>query len=381
MTAVATDFTLQRPSVDAEGNDNDHWAARERRRFPQISADAFVSATDKAALSNIQKIPLLPTLVRKFHELAWDKISYARNSAESVRCGPNQYKSLHAMLRESCDILHITEPELYVKQAESFNAYTSGTNRTFIVLHSKLIEDLTDEELLFVIGHECGHIKAGHVLYQELGQMLIPLMEIIGQATMGLGQLAGAGVVAAFFEWMRQAEMSCDRAGALICQNPQAVLSALMKMGGGSTRFNGEGNVDAFLEQARNHSQTVGLEGLSKALLFIMYNWQLTHPQVVFRAKGMDEWLQSGAYDKIVGGDYPRDMLGATQLGQTTKCPRCKKVVSDLNTFCAECGQNLHPERTNGGMNGQSAQLECANCHEPLAPGTKFCVNCGTMVS
>ena len=372
-------MAAEAPSLTAENDEPTRetgWDGKERVRFPHISADAFVSDTDKAALQNIQKIPLLPQLVRKFHELAWDKISYARNSAESVRCGPNQFKSLHALLRESCHVLHITEPELYIKEAETFNAYTSGTNKTFIVLHSKLVEDLSDEELLFVIGHECGHIKAGHVLYQELGQMLVPLLEIIGQATLGLGQLAGAGIMAAFFEWMRQAEMSCDRAGALVCQDTHVVLSALMKMGGGSTRFNSERNVDAFLEQARNHSQTVGLEGLSKALLFVMYNWQLTHPQVVFRAKGIDEWFTSGAYDRVLSGDYPRDMMASKQLGQVVKCSRCRKQVSALAAFCPECGMDLHPERTAG-----AAFVACPSCKEPLAPGTKFCVACGTMVS
>lgn len=358
------------------------WDAKTRQYLPHISANAFVSETDKAALTNIQKIPLLSQIVRKFHELAWDKIAYARNSAESVRCGPNQFPTLYNMMRESCAILHITEPELYIKQSEVFNAYTSGTNQTFIVIHSQLVEVLTDEQLLFVIGHECGHIKAGHVLYQELGRMLIPLLEVLGQATLGLGQLAGAGVVAAFFEWMRQAEMSCDRAGALVCQNPNAALSALMKMGSGSTRFDSEMNLDVFLDQARQHATTTGLEGLSKALLFVLYNWKLTHPEVVFRAKGLDEWLHSGAYEKILSGDYPRDAAGTTQLGQVVKCPRCGAKASALAKFCPQCGQDMHgaPDMSAGPVRTH-ATVKCPHCGEELAPGTKFCVGCGNAVN
>ncbi len=348
------------------------WDARDRVRLDNLSASAFVSDTDRAALENIQKIPLLPQILRKFNEMALDKISYARNSAESVRCGPNQFPTLHRMLRESCEILSITEPELYIHQSEVFNAYTSGTDRTFIVLHSALVRHFTDEELLFVIGHECGHIKAGHVLYQELGRMLMPLLEMLGQATLGLGQLAGIGLVAAFYEWMRQAEMSCDRAGLLVAQDSRVALSALMKLGGGSTRFDSEANLDAFLEQARNHSQMAGLEGLSKALLFVMYNWQLDHPQVIHRAKGLDEWEGSGAYAQILSGDFPRDMSGTYQMGQRIKCPKCKKMTSASVSFCPECGQDLHPERMATG-----SFLPCPRCGEKLAPGTKFCPKCG----
>lgn len=348
------------------------WDSRQRIRLSNLSSAAFVSDTDRAALENIQKIPLLPQILRKFHELAMDKISYVQNSAESIRCGPKQYPTLHRMLRESCEVLQITEPELYVRQSEVFNAYTSGANQTFIVLHSCLIEHLTDDELLFIIGHECGHIKAGHVLYQEIGRMLMPLLEILGQATLGLGQLAGLGLVAAFYEWMRQAEMSCDRAGLLVVQDPRSALSALMKLGGGSTRFDNEANLDTFLEQARNHSKTSGLEGLSRAILFVMYNWQLTHPQVVYRAKGLDEWEQSGAYQRILDGNYPRDMMGSSQLGQQIKCPGCRKMVTASLSFCPECGQDLHPERAAGG-----ASVDCGRCGTKLAPGTKFCPNCG----
>ncbi|MBC8136885.1 MAG: M48 family metalloprotease [Fibrella sp.] len=349
------------------------WDARDRIRLANLSSAAFVSDTDRAALENIQRIPLLPQILRKFHEMALDKISYAQNSAESVRCGPKQYPTLHRMLRESCEILQITEPELYIHQSEVFNAYTSGANQTFIVLHSSLVAHFTDEELLFVIGHECGHIKAGHVLYQEIGRMLMPLLEIIGQATLGLGQLAGLGLVAAFYEWMRQAEMSCDRAGLLVVQDPRSALSALMKLGGGSTRFDNEANLDTFLEQARAHSQTSGLEGLSRAILFVMYNWQLSHPQVVFRAKGLDEWEQSGAYQRILDGNYPRDMMASSQLGQQVKCSRCRKMVTASLSFCPECGQDLHPERAAGG-----ASVDCGRCGAKLAPGTKFCPNCGS---
>lgn len=235
-----------------------------RVTFPYISSEAFVSDTDKAALQHLQKIPLLPTLVRKYNELSGDRIWYVQNAAESVRCSPKQFPTLYGLLREACNILHIPEPELYVRYSETYNAYTAGMNRTFIVLQSALVEDFTDEEILYIIGHEVGHIKCGHVLYQSLGRMLMPLLDAVGRATLGMGHLVGAGLVAGFFEWMRQAEYSCDRAGLLACQNPQVAFSATMKLGSGSTRFNGERSVDAFLEQAREYSDSGGLDGVAK---------------------------------------------------------------------------------------------------------------------
>jgi Zn-dependent protease with chaperone function len=277
-----------------------------RRRFPGISADAFVSPTDRAALKNLEQMPLLPTLLRKFHEVAVDRIFYVENSAECVRCGPRQLPTLYRLMQEACAVLDVPEPELYLQRHAVYNAYTAGVERPFIVLYSEMVEGFTDDELLYLFGHELGHIKCGHVLYQMVGRTLLPLLEALGQATLGLGQLAGIGLVSAFAEWMRQAEFSCDRAGLLACQDTRIAFTAVMKLGGGGTRFDSELNVEAFLEQARQHAESARPEGIARALLFILYNWQLSHPQVVFRAKGLDQWIQSGAYERILGGEFSR---------------------------------------------------------------------------
>jgi Zn-dependent protease with chaperone function/RNA polymerase subunit RPABC4/transcription elongation factor Spt4 len=347
-----------------------------RIRFPLISSEAFVAQTDKAALQNLQKLPLLPMLMRKFNEFAVDRVFYAQNSAESVRCGPKQFPTLYEMMRESCAILHIPEPELYVRYDHVYNAYTAGVNRTFITLHSALVEDFTDDEILYIIGHETGHIKCGHVLYNMLGRMLLPLLEALGQVTLGLGQLAGIGVVSAFFEWMRQAEYSCDRAGMLVCQDPRVAFTATMKLGAGSTRFDHEMDVDTFLEQARQHADSAGAEGLTKALLFVMYNWQLTHPQVVYRAKGLDEWHRSGAYDTIMSGQYIRDATGGSQLGSQIRCPQCKTMLSATVQHCPQCGYNVgagQPAPTAA----TGATKNCMTCHATIPAGVNFCPHCG----
>jgi Zn-dependent protease with chaperone function len=280
---------------------------KQRIRLRHLSFESFVSPTDRAALQNLQRLPVLPNLIRKFNEHAWDKMYYALNTADSVRVSYRQFRTLHKLLREACRNLDLTEPELYLRYSPAHNAFTGGVQHPFIVLHSSLVNDFTDEEVLFILGHELGHIKCGHVLYRMIGALLFPLMETIGQATLGLGHLAGRGLLSAFMEWMRQSEFSCDRAGLLACQNPQAAFSATMKLGCGHSRYGDEMNVEAFLDQARTYSGMGGLEGVPKALLFFLYTWSLDHPQVVHRAKGLDDWMQSGAYERILSGDYIRE--------------------------------------------------------------------------
>jgi Zn-dependent protease with chaperone function len=279
----------------------------QRRRLPQISAEAFISPRDRAALASLQQMPLLPQLVRKFNEVAGDRIAYLQSSAASVRCGPRQLPTLNRLLVEACEILDVPEPELYLQREAHDYGYTAGVSRPFVVLTSASVEEFTNEELLFVIGHELGHIKCRHVLYQMMGRLLLPLLEAVGSVTLGMGQLAGAGLVSGFYEWLRQAEFSSDRAGLLVCQDARVACTAIMKLGGGGTRLAAEMSVDQFLEQARHHAEGASAEGIAKALLFFLYNWQLTHPQVVFRARELDQWVQSGEYERILGGEYARE--------------------------------------------------------------------------
>ena len=65
---------------------------------------------------------------------------------------------------EACRILDIDEiPELYIHLEDKIASYTSGEKRRVIVLSSGAVELLNEDELLFLIGRELGHIKSNHV--------------------------------------------------------------------------------------------------------------------------------------------------------------------------------------------------------------------------
>ncbi|MBC7923416.1 MAG: zinc ribbon domain-containing protein [Ferruginibacter sp.] len=113
---------------------------------------------------------------------------------------------------------------------------------------------------------------------------------------------------------------------------------------------------------------------MAKTFQFLMYDWQLAHPQVVYRAKGLDQWIRSGAYERILSGKYVADATGGAQLGQQVSCVKCKKTVSTTVQFCPECGDDLR-------QRGLAATTVCQVCTTPLPAGVKFCVNCGSAVS
>ena len=45
-----------------------------RVRLTGLHSSAFVSPTDRVARENLERLPLLPVLIRKFNELALDRV-------------------------------------------------------------------------------------------------------------------------------------------------------------------------------------------------------------------------------------------------------------------------------------------------------------------
>ena len=167
-------------------------------------------------------------------EYGLERIYYLENTADNVRVTPRMFPRLHRYLGWGCRILDVEEPELYVTMDPNPNAFTYGHKSPFIVLTSGLIDLLGDEELSFVVGHELGHIKAGHVLYTVLARNIASIIAAIGQATLGIGSLIGQGLVFALHDWYRKAELTADRAGLLCVQNLDPCITVFMKLAGGA---------------------------------------------------------------------------------------------------------------------------------------------------
>jgi Zn-dependent protease with chaperone function len=285
----------------------------DRKVLKGITADAFVSDADRWALDKLKKVPLLPLVIRKFYELGIDRWLYCLNMSMAVRCGPKQYPTLHNILQESCRILDMPEPELYITNNPFPNAFAGGVERPYITLRSSIVDTMTDDQLFHLIGHELGHIKANHVLYFSVASVIVPLLDMIGKRTLGASDVATYALVLALYEWSRQAEFSADRAGLLVSQDLDLSLNAMLALTAGPNRLRHEMSIEAFMEQARTYQDADTLDQLGKVVIFLMWGKTYTHPMPVYRAQELERWKLSGAYDVVMSGVYegsPREAAG-----------------------------------------------------------------------
>lgn len=271
-----------------------------RVRLDQISFVAYEHPADRAALNTLRSIPGFDEAVRKIASWFGERSARHLFTANSVRVGPNQYPKLDQMLSEVLETLDWQErPQLYIAQSPIVNAFAIGFDKPFIVLNSELVKLLDDDEVRFIIAHEVGHIISGHTTYRTIA--LILLMVGIN----GLPFLAGLAMLPfqiALLEWYRKSELSADRAGLLGIQDIRTAQTSFMKMAGGGD-LGDTTDLDTFLEQAREYEIDGG--AWDKVLKVVNTAFR-DHPFATVRAAELQRYVDSGAYQRIIDGDYVR---------------------------------------------------------------------------
>lgn len=212
-------------------------------------------------------------------------IGKAELLGHAVKVGPRQFPRVHKLAERCAETLGIATPTLYVVNNPHLNAATYGTNDdSFIMVHSALVDHLTDEELMSVIGHECGHIHNSHVVY-------LTAMHYLTHMAGYFIRSIGLPALLALRAWSRRAEVTCDRAAALCSRDMDVALRALTKLALGSQKLYEELNIEAFLEQ---HEEAQGSVGRYSEVF-------ATHPWLPKRVLALRTFGESSLFKNHVG--------------------------------------------------------------------------------
>ncbi len=261
-----------------------------------LRADEFRHPLDKEATNSLKQLPGLDLMVRQLLGALGEQFFYLENIASSVLVSEQQLPELHQSLLEACQILDLEAPQLYVRQNPIPNAYTFAMRgkQPFIVLHTSLISMLTPAEIQAVMAHELGHLKCEHGVYLTLANLIL----LAAGQLPNLGGLIAQGLQSQILQWLRCAELSCDRAALLATQDPRVVSSVLMKLAGGSPTLSPQLNLDAFLAQAKTYD--IISETEMGRIFKEAQSSQLTHPLPVLRAREIQRWASSKNYESVL---------------------------------------------------------------------------------
>jgi Zn-dependent protease with chaperone function len=240
---------------------------------------------------------MLDAVVRKLIEFGYERALRQAYLGSSVRLGPDQRGDVYRVYEQVLTTLDMPDVyDLYVTQQPMANAMAIGSEKPIIVLHSGLVSMADEDMLRVVLAHEAAHILSDHVLYRTALQILLRLTLPRLPLLAGLPLLA---VRAALSEWARTTELSCDRAAALVTRDPMPVCKALMQLTGGVKDL----DLDPYLVQAGDYNE--GGKGVDR-LQRLWMELGVTHALPVKRVREVMDWVRSGDFDRIVGGDYPK---------------------------------------------------------------------------
>ena len=281
----------------------------ERITLHQISSRAWEHPADRAALNTLRALPGFDEVVKKIIGYFGERGIRQLFLANAVRVGGAQRPKLDALYSEVLATLDApTRYDLYVSQTPVVNAFAIGFERPFIVVNSGTLGLLNREQQRNVLAHEVGHILSGHATYTTLAILILTI------GIRNLPFLAGLALLPfelALLEWYRKAEFSADRAGLLGSQDTRASMEVYLKFAGGGTRGSLDIDdehadpidLDAFLVQAAEYE---GQDGLMDKIFQLLNTAFRTHPMGTVRAGELQRWIATGAYERILRGDYPR---------------------------------------------------------------------------
>ncbi|MGD1929755.1 MAG: M48 family metallopeptidase [Leptolyngbyaceae cyanobacterium] len=307
--------------------------------YPGISRDAFRHPLDQQAEAALRAVPGFDLVARKFVEFMYERPQFVSLMGNNVQVGPQQYATLYQWFRACVQVLDVQpEPTLFVAQNPQVNSYAIGEEHPCIVINTGLLDLLSDDEIRTVMAHELGHVKCGHTTLTQMAIWAMNTATIIGELTFGIGNVISTGLIYAFYEWRRMAELSCDRAALLVTDDWQLVGRTMMQVGGGSNRFAHELNFAAFEAQAEDY-KNLDEDGLSQVYKFLLYNGtgqgpMLSHPFPVDRLSYLKTWASSEEYEQIKAGNYQRSATDGTVPTQATSSrndvDRLRRELADL---------------------------------------------------
>lgn len=282
---------------------------------------------DSKTIEMLQNTIGLEKLAQAINKYGVEKIVRIESMSNSILITPTNNSRLFGLLELACITLNMRFlPKLYVQYDPLINGFTIGDDEPIIVLTNKAVKLLDDQELLFLIGHEIGHILSRHTRYT-----MIANYGFFALSGLGIGSFVTMPLKIALHRWNRMSEFTADRAGLLACQNHEVPAHLFLKLLGAPDDYDKDEYIESLKNQA-NEFEQLDLETIDKWMKVAVY-LNATHPWSVLRYSELLKWIDTGKYDKILNPNKEEVLVNSNI------CVKCGLQLDSKVTFCGNCGQ------------------------------------------
>ncbi len=260
-----------------------------------LTADVFYHPDDLKDLKRIEAVPGIKKFVAETISTLREKFTSIEMYGNGVNITQDGYSELYETLVSVSNTLgQENVPDFSMTWGYDISMGTEGAKSPRITALSGAIDLLEELEIRFLIGHEIGHIMAGHKpLHNVLITLYTPLMEMVPNAEVWLSVLRPL-----LLQWYRTSDYTADRAGLLACQDIRVALTTMVKMSGIPKKYYNKIKPDSILRQAIEFDRKN--KGLAEGLMQNLTLNSACAPWMVVRAAKLYEWYNSGAYSEII---------------------------------------------------------------------------------
>lgn len=220
--------------------------------------------------------------------------TYGPLIASGIPINEKTYPDVNILVDECVEKLQIKRPYVIISSGISgLNAMAFGSDEEpYIALSPLMVKVMNMQQLKFVIGHECGHVAMGHMVYHSvvsIAATFASAVPIIGPVVNKVGFLP-------LRAWSRRSEISADRAGLLCCGSCETAQRTLLQLALPFLDAN-EFNIEDYVDSADRY--------LKKGIIRKLNEFDDEHPIIPKRIHALEEFSASRKYYTLINEQPP----------------------------------------------------------------------------
>lgn len=328
----------------------------------KLQTEDYQFPGDIEALNKLKKIPAFETIIKKISKSIGKPWLEAQFIGSGIKVGKEQFPDIYNMTLQASTVLNLSQmPDIYISGDQAWNSDTFGTAcDAFIVLGSFLIKSLKPHELLFVIARNVGLIKSGYAMYRTVARVLSGRSAQPGVMKGGFlsfldfEKLITLPIEIPLLSWMRQSEITADRAGLIVVRDLESARSAVLMTSLKSRDMLKKINIDSYLEQQDKLD-----DNITKLNEFLSQS----SPFIAKRVRYINEFEKTRIYNNLKlsienSNDLKPVIQSIDNLGYEKEKATSREKITGI---CPECkrqfsiGKEKFAEKT-------SVKLKCSNC-------------------
>jgi Zn-dependent protease with chaperone function len=188
----------------------------------QMPVDAFLWRLDADAMNTLSAIGPLQSAAHAVSESVGRP--WFEASVNGVRLSEQQMPDIFALAVKAARIVGLDRlPEIYISGEQMWDSVTMGSNTSSFIALGSVLTNFRGDDLLFLLGREMGHARAGHALWNTVVNFLAGRQpgnrSLMGGGVLSFlspAKLIESGINAPLMAWQRHSAITADRAGLMV---------------------------------------------------------------------------------------------------------------------------------------------------------------------